>query len=385
MPDFTRIILDAYTEILERLPDPGGLAHFNERMNLGMSEADLREVLLRSEEYAQKNPPPPPPGSRALRVQGNRFVDPRGEQVRLLGAIVCCEDAKRNGWPLVSLEVLELFANHRLNYTHCRLGPFTAAGEDTADYVGYLTLPDGRVDLEQWFPPFWERARSIADRALQLGIYVEFDLVDRWVRQHGATDLPQADPWSAHNNIQGVEVGGLAIFESAPLPVHEQWVRKAVAELGGFENVLFQVGNEGFKRFSAAWEVGVYDLVKDELRRRGFSDRLVATNTHDAELESRLDYITRHAREAQRAGEKPILVNEYRPLPSAEVLRQVRRARRFGTMFMYWRGDHGQAEWEATLAELRAMVEAATVRGAPRSAAPRARLPARAPRGLAPR
>ena len=54
--------------------------------------------------------------------------------------------------------------------------------------------------------------------------------------------------------------------------------------------------------------------------------RLVATNTQDPGLESRLDYITRHAREAQRAGEKPILVNEYSPLPSAEVLRQVRRA-----------------------------------------------------------
>jgi hypothetical protein len=367
MPDFTRIVRDAYAEILERLPDPGGLAHFNERMNLGLSEADLREVLLRSQEYAERNPPAPPPDSLALRVEGNQFVNPRGEEVRLLGAIVCCEEAKRNGWPLVNLDVLELFASHRLNYTHCRLGPFTVAGEETPDYVGYLTLPDGRVDLEQWFPPFWERARSVADRGRQLGIYVEFDLVDRWIRQHGDTDLPQVDPWSAQNNIQGVEAGGLAIFESAPLPLHERWVRKAVAELGEFENVLFQVGNEGFKRFSAAWEVGVYNLVKDELRRRGFSDRLVATNTQDPALESRLDYITRHAREAQRAGAKPILVNEYPPLPSAEVLRQVGRARRFGTMFMYWRGDHGQAEWEATLAELRAIGEGAIARVAPTS------------------
>lgn len=367
MPDFTRIIRDAYAEILDRLPDPSGLAHYNERMNAGLSEADLREALLRSQEYAEKNPPPPPPESLALRVQGNRFVNPRGEQVRLLGAIVCCEDAKPNGWPLVTLEALQLFAAHRLNYTHCRLGPFTVAGEHDPHYVGYLTVPDGRVDLEQWFATFWERARSVAARAQQLGIYVEFDLVDRWIRQHGESDLPQVDPWSAQNNVQGVEAGGLAIFESAPLPLHERWVRKAVAELGGFENVLFQVGNEGFKRFSAAWEVGVYDLVKDELRRRGFSDRLVATNTHDAALESRLDYITRHAREAQRAGEKPILVNEYSSLPSDEVLRQVRRARRFGTMFMYWRGGHDQAEWEATLAELRAVVEGATAEQAGRS------------------
>jgi len=349
MPNFTRIVSDSYEEILERVPDPGGLAHFNDRMNQGLSEAELREALLRSDEYAQKNPPP---GSMALRVDGNRFVDPRGNEVKPLGGIVCCDEAKTNGWPLVNLDVLDLFASHSLNYTHCRLGPFTAAGEHDPIYVGYVTVADGRVDLEQWFPPFWERARGVADRARQLRIYVEFDLVDRWIRQHGETDLPQVDPWSARNNIQGIEAGGLAIFRSAPAPIHERWVRKAVAELGEFENVLFQVGNEGFKSFSQAWEVGVYQLVKDELRRHGFSNRLVATNTQDPALESQLDYITRHVPQAQRAEAKPILVNEYAPLPPSEVLRQVRRARRFGTHFMYWRGDHGQNEWESTLAQL---------------------------------
>jgi hypothetical protein len=358
MPDFTLIIRDAYEEILERPPDPGGLAHFNERLNEGLSEATLREALLRSEEYAVKNPLPSP-GGMALRVDGNRFVDQRGEVVTLLGAIICCEDAKRNGWPQVSLETLDLFAANSLNYTHCRLGPFTVAGEDDPIHVGYLTAPDGRADLDQFHAPFWTRVRAIAARARQHRIYVEFDLVDRWVRQHGETDLPQVDPWSARNNVQGVEVGGLGIFERAPAPIHERWIRKAVAELGEFENVLFQVGNEGFKRFSVAWEVGVYQMVKDELGRRGFPDRLVATNTHDPDLESRLDYITRHDQAAPRAGAKPILVTEYPPLPPDEVLRQVRRGRRFGTMFMYWRGDHVQGQWISTLGELRGIVRGA--------------------------
>lgn len=232
------------------------------------------------------------------------------------------------------------------------------AGEEDPIYVGYVTAPDGRVDLELFFPPFWSRGRAIAARARQLRLYVEFDLVDRWVRQHGETDLPHVDPWSARNNVQGIEVGGLAIFESAPRPIHERWIRKAVAELGEFENVLFQVGNEGFKRFSAAWEIGVYDIVKDELRRRGVADRLVATNSQDADLESGLDYVTRHDQRSQQPGPKPILVNEYAPLPSDEVIREAERARELGTMFMYWRGDHGQAEWEATLAALRDVVGA---------------------------
>ena len=354
MPSFVPIIRDAYLEILQRLPNPGGLVHFNERMKLGLSEADLREVLLRSKEFADKNPSPLPPGP--LRTDGSRFVDETEQEVRLLGAIVCCEEAKENGWPLVTLEALDLFAAHRLNYTHCRLGPFTVAGEGRANDVGYVTTPDGRVDLEQLYEPFWGRGRTIAQHAQQRGIYVEFDLVDRWVRQHGASDLPFVDPWSAHNNIQGLEAGGLGIFRSAPKEIHERWIRKAVSELGEFESTLFQVGNEGFKRFSAAWEVGVYDIVKDELRVQGLSDRLVATNTHDPELEGRLDYVTRHSREAQAAGPKPIIVNEYSPLASDEVIRQVRRARGFGTAFMYWRGDHNRSEWLRTLGELRDVV-----------------------------
>lgn len=56
MPDFSRIIQMAYLRILAREPDPGGLAHYNGQMNGGMSEAIMREALLRSPEYAEKNP-----------------------------------------------------------------------------------------------------------------------------------------------------------------------------------------------------------------------------------------------------------------------------------------------------------------------------------------
>ena len=56
MPSFRPIIGDAYLEILRRAADPGGLDHYNRLMNQGMSEADMRESLLRSDEYARKNP-----------------------------------------------------------------------------------------------------------------------------------------------------------------------------------------------------------------------------------------------------------------------------------------------------------------------------------------
>ncbi len=59
MPDFTRVINLAYQRILGRPADPSGLDNYNRSMNAGLSEADMREALLRSAEYADKNPDRP--------------------------------------------------------------------------------------------------------------------------------------------------------------------------------------------------------------------------------------------------------------------------------------------------------------------------------------
>jgi hypothetical protein len=56
MPNFSRIISLAYMRILERPPDTGGLDNYNRLMNDGLTEAMMRESLLRSAEYAAKNP-----------------------------------------------------------------------------------------------------------------------------------------------------------------------------------------------------------------------------------------------------------------------------------------------------------------------------------------
>jgi hypothetical protein len=364
MPNFGPIISMAYKDILRREADPGGLAHYNDLMRDGLREVDLREGLIRSQEYADKNPdnpvppppPPPPPSGMELRVEGNKFVGSDGEEVKLLGAVQCCDapdtsydDAKIHWWPLIDRETLEKLASFGLNWTHIRLGPFTVEGEADPNYVGYLTLPDGRVDLDRWFIHFWGRARSAVAWARSLGIYVEVDLVDRWVRQHGASDMPKIDPWRSTNNIQGRAVGGLGIFENAPNDVHEKWIRKCVKELGEFPNVMFNTGNEGFKRFSLAWELGVRDIVKDELANQGYGDRLIGSNTHDVDIERGFDYATRHLREAQNPEAYPVMVTEYGTLRPEEVLREARDAREKGTSFHFWMGSQSTAERQRTL------------------------------------
>lgn len=42
--------------ILGRPADPGGIENYNRLMNSGFSESQMRESLLRSQEYADKNP-----------------------------------------------------------------------------------------------------------------------------------------------------------------------------------------------------------------------------------------------------------------------------------------------------------------------------------------
>ncbi len=56
MPDFSRVINLAYERILGRSADSPGLEGYNQAMNLGLTEADMRESLIRSQEYANKNP-----------------------------------------------------------------------------------------------------------------------------------------------------------------------------------------------------------------------------------------------------------------------------------------------------------------------------------------
>jgi hypothetical protein len=52
---FAHVIAYAYREILGREPDQGGLDHYDGLMLAGMPEAQLRESLIRSGEFAAKN------------------------------------------------------------------------------------------------------------------------------------------------------------------------------------------------------------------------------------------------------------------------------------------------------------------------------------------
>ena len=72
MPDFGRIINLAYMRILRRPADPGGQESYDRLMNQGMTEAMMREGLLRSPEYAANNPDSTGQAAKATKASATR-------------------------------------------------------------------------------------------------------------------------------------------------------------------------------------------------------------------------------------------------------------------------------------------------------------------------
>ena len=72
MPDFGRIINLAYMRILGRPADPGGQESYDRLMNQGMTEAMMREGLLRSPEYAANNPDQTSQAASATKASATR-------------------------------------------------------------------------------------------------------------------------------------------------------------------------------------------------------------------------------------------------------------------------------------------------------------------------
>jgi hypothetical protein len=52
---YAKVVRMAYLDILGRLPDPGGLDFYDRALEAGMTEAEMRERMMRSEEFKKKN------------------------------------------------------------------------------------------------------------------------------------------------------------------------------------------------------------------------------------------------------------------------------------------------------------------------------------------
>jgi hypothetical protein len=226
---------------------------------------------------------------------------------------------------------------------------------EDAEFVAYRPAANGKQDLNFWNPGFWTRVRKTIEKARSVGIYTEVDLIDAWILER-----PPLTPWSKNNNVNGVDDALCANLSRAPNPLYERWLRKVVAETGEYDNVIYQIGNETFdckrKGSSIAYEVGVANIVRDELKQRGFSSKLIGTNSHNDSIENHplIDYISVHGEAAPRRRVKPAMNNEQRSswVSVSNFETELRRAYRKGTYFQLWRGDLDDNQYRDALQKL---------------------------------
>jgi len=303
--------------------------------------------------------------SLALSVRGSQFVLSDGGVVDARGAASCCGGGY--GWPLYDEAWADLVASKGGNFLHMRVGPFRTEGNGETDWApvggGYVEAA-GKADLSQFNPVFWTRVRALLQYARDRQLYVEVDVIDGWSLKHcQAGDIPGYSAWDSAFNVQQANGCGPAGKGAiSPGSLAEQWVRKVVAETGGFDNVLYQDGNElGLVQgYSPAWTRSMHDLIRAEEQARGFVRHPFATNSDVLSVmqSPEVDYLEFHQSTPLTAGQclgKPCLVNEYNPSPAltpAQFRQRFCAARQQGTSFWYWRHDQTEDQMLESLTQL---------------------------------
>lgn len=143
----------------------------------------------------------------------------------------------------------------------------TMSDRDPGDAHAFLRLPDGRYDLDQWNPEYWERLQTLLRLTQERGVIVQIEVWDRF-------DLSR-EPWQAHpmnpaNALQWTSEGtGLAtvypehpskdrqpFFHSLPglrgydsrldvvRAVQEKFVAELLRHTFPCDNVLYCMNNE---------------------------------------------------------------------------------------------------------------------------------------------
>jgi hypothetical protein len=134
---------------------------------------------------------------------------------------------------------------------------------------------DERYDLTKYNPVYFDRLKKRIRQAAKQKLYLSVMLFEGWSvlgKDHGR----KPSPWSYHpyfrnNNIQGIngdpngdgkgyEVHTLKI--PAITKLQENYVKHFIDELNGFDNIIWEIGNECNKD-SASWQYHMIDFIKN--------------------------------------------------------------------------------------------------------------------------
>jgi hypothetical protein len=155
-----------------------------------------------------------------------------------------------------------------------------ANGSDGKDFVHHVAprpwlrtgpenAPDGKpkFDLTRFDPQYFERLRTRVEAAGQRGIYVSVMLFEGWGLMHGnqGRGAPDGWTWRAHpfhpeNNINelGLDATKDTVHRLGNSKVNDllaAYIRKVVDTVNDFDNVLYEVINEGGQKDWDWWVV----------------------------------------------------------------------------------------------------------------------------------
>jgi hypothetical protein len=132
-----------------------------------------------------------------------------------------------------------------------------------------------KFDLTKFEPAYFDRLRKRVQAAGGRGIYVSVMLFEGWGLFHGnrGRAAPEGWAWRGHpfnpaNNIHGLTVVGASdlhgqvhrLGNSAVNDLQAAYIRKVVDTVGEFDNVLFEVINEGGEK---EWDWWVVKTIRD--------------------------------------------------------------------------------------------------------------------------
>jgi hypothetical protein len=330
VPNFNHVIARAYLEILDRPPDPGGLSHYRERMSQGLSEAELREILLRSPEYAERNPDL----VGALRIHPRNphyFEDPRTGQPVLIASYSNIVPTSTNFDYVADIEERR---RNRIGY--CRVWHFLPWEEEAAIWPwersgtpgAYMGGRGGnKFDLDVFNPIYWSRMRDALLRAYMAGIRAQIHLFDRVAMSPGDDSRWGGNPWAAENNVNDLEVPSARppsdgtpdfyFFTGKPRlrSQQERYVRKMIDETIAFPSVFYEIENEHWQDDRTEWATHYGQFVKDHIAAN-YPDtpRLVSYSSLEPDLEAlfdapAIDVINKHF--GNEVEDDPALLNDY--------------------------------------------------------------------------
>jgi len=187
-----------------------------------------------------------------------------------------------DGWDLVKFNKYLDFLEH-WNHNYIRLWMWEQEGTVNI----WEKTNDDRFDLTKLNQAFFDRTRSFVEAAKKRGVYLGVMLFQGWSGTCEASipDWPR-HPMNKNKNINGIDGAPdgkpygdkvHSLDDAEIVGYQEAYVRKMIDTLKGYDNIIWEIGNEPI-RSSIPWKAHMVQFIRDQERDKP-KQHLILTGT----------------------------------------------------------------------------------------------------------